>query len=251
MREAAALVAVGEAFRVVARGHADAMVAGATGTRLLSLRTIHILQQEELANGEGSPESASRPFDVQRKGMVLGEGAGAIVLESLEVAQARGAKIYAEVRGAGTSTVADSKLVPQRTRALANAIRAALRDAQMTPDQIGHIQAHGLSTRSCDIDEARAIVEVFGDRAAKIPVTAVKSYCGNLGAGSGLVELIAGVFALNAGQLFPILNLKQLDPECPINGVRTNDVPAGESCLKLSVTPQGQASCVIVSRFRG
>jgi 3-oxoacyl-[acyl-carrier-protein] synthase II len=144
--------------------------------------------------------------------------------------------------------VADRNQVACRDRALANAMRASLRDSGLEPSQIGHIHAHGLSTRSCDIDEAKAITDVFGQCSATVPVAAAKSYFGNLGAGSGLVELIASVLALGHRRLFPILNFETPDPECPIVPARSTDDP-GDSFLNLSVTPQGQASCVVVKRF--
>lgn len=247
-REAAANLVIGEAFRIIARNHADVMVAGATGTRIHPMKAVHAAQQEELASCDHVPAEASRPFDLHRCGMVLGEGAGVVVLEELSHAQARGATIYGEVVGTGSSTVADRRLVARRDVALANAMRSALADASMTPVDIGHIQAHGLSTRSCDTDEAKAIQSVFGDRAAEVPVTAAKSYFGNLGAGSGGVELIAGALALTHNRLFPILNYQTPDPSCPIAAVMSHDASPGDSFMNLSVTPQGQASCIIVRR---
>jgi len=248
-REAAANLAVGEAFRVIARGDAELMIAGATGTRVHPMKAVHAVLQEELAVNGGPPAGLSRPFDLNRGGMVLGEGAGAIVLEELAAARARGAAIRGEIVGFGSSSVADRNLVPRRDVALANAMRAALRDAGATPGDVGHVHAHGLGTRTCDSDEARAIREVFGPRADSLPVTAAKSYFGNLGAGSGLVELIASSLALEHGSLFPILNYETPDPECPIAAVTNSGVPSGGSFLNLSVTPQGQASCVMVRRF--
>ena len=245
-REASANLAIGEAFHTIARGSADRMLAGATGTRIHPLKSVHAVQSEQLATDAGGPAGACRPFDLNRTGMVMGEGAGVVVLEELDVARARGATIYAEIVGSGSSTVLDRNFVAQRDVALANAMRAALRDAGATPDQVGHIHAHGLATRSCDVAEARAIGQVFGDAAASVPVVAAKSNFGNLGAGSGVVELIASVMALQTGHLFPMLNYETPDPECPIAAVTTSDAPAGESFLNLSTTPQGQAAAVMV-----
>ncbi|HUY36070.1 MAG TPA: beta-ketoacyl-[acyl-carrier-protein] synthase family protein [Pirellulales bacterium] len=247
-REAAANLAVGEAFRVIARGHAELMIAGATGTRVHPMKAVHAVFEEELAINGREPQCLSRPFDLARGGMVLGEGAGAIVLEELASARARGATIRGEVVGFGSSSVADRDLAPRRDAALANAMRAALRDAGATPGDVGHLHAHGLATRRSDAEEARAIREVFGARADSLPVTAAKSYFGNLGAGGGLVELVASTLALQHGSLFPILNYETPDPECPIVAVTKADVPSGDSFLNLSVTPQGQASCVMVRR---
>jgi 3-oxoacyl-[acyl-carrier-protein] synthase II len=254
LREAAGCTAIGEALRVIERGHADAMVVGACGTRLHPMKSVQTACQEEVApatNGNGSidPAEASRPFDRDRTGMVLGEGAGAFVLEELEKAKARGATIYAEVVGAGSSSAADRNRVALRDLALANAARGALRDAGATPWSVGHVQAHGIATRSGDEAEARAIRDVFGGLDRPVPVTAAKSYFGNLGAGSGLVELIAGVLALQHDRLFATRNYRTPDPACAINVAAEPQSP-GDSFLKLSVTPQGQAACVLVRRYQ-
>jgi 3-oxoacyl-[acyl-carrier-protein] synthase II len=251
MREAAGNLAIGEALQVIRRGHADLMIAGATGTRLHPMKAVHAAQIEELAEpNDKSPTEASRPFAVDRRGAVLGEGAGVVILEEATAAQARGAQIYGEVVGAGSSTVTDRRLVARRELALSLAMRSALQQAAATPADVGHIQAHGLSTRSCDIDEARAIRSVFGERTSKLPVTAAKSYFGNLGAGSGVVELIAGLLALRHGRLFPVLNLSAIDPDCAIHAIRPGEeAAAGTSFLNLSVTPQGQASCTFIRRW--
>ena len=178
--------------------------------------------------------------------MVLGEGAAALVLEELSSAQARGAHIYAEIVGAGSSFVADRNRVARRRQALANVMRAALREAGSTPGQVGHIHAHGLSTRSCDVEEAAAIRDVMDGAADEIPVVAAKSHFGHLGAGSGAAELAASILALSAGHLFPVLNYRTPDPECRINVSTSRDVRAGTSALNLNVTPQGQASALFV-----
>jgi 3-oxoacyl-[acyl-carrier-protein] synthase II len=245
LREAASNLAVGEAFRTITRGHADVMIAGATGTRVHPMKAIHAIQTEQLAMNGLDPARASRPFDLHRKGMVLGEGAAAVIVEELEHAKARGATIYGEVVGHATSQVTDGNYVAKRDRALANVIRMALADADATIDDVGHIHAHGLGTQSCDAEEAAAIREVFGRRADSLPVTAAKSYFGNLGAGSGLVELIASLLAMQQGRLFPILNYETPDPACPIVAAKPGMSP-GRSALNLNVTPQGQASAVLV-----
>lgn len=249
-REAAANLAVGEAYQVILRGHADRMVAGATGTRIHPMKAVHAALAEELATNGHDPAKAARPFDLNRGGMVLGEGAGAVVIEELESARARGATIYGEVVGAGSSAAADRNLTARRDVALSNAIRAALRQAELEPSQVGHIQAHGVGTRTGDVEEARALGEVFGRHAERVPVTAAKSYFGNLGAGSGAVELIAGALALTHGQLFPILNYETPDPDCRVAAVTARGADPGESFVNLSVTPTGQASCLVVKRFR-
>jgi 3-oxoacyl-[acyl-carrier-protein] synthase II len=247
MREAASNLAIGEAFRTIQRGHAHAMVAGATGTRILPMQAIHALQTEQMAVENCDPTKASRPFDKNRTGMVAGEGAGMVVLEEYATAKARGATIYAELVGLGSSNVADEKLRGKCDVALAHAIRAALRDAKLSPADIGHINAHGLATKDRDADEARAIREVFGAATDKVPVAAPKSYIGNLGAGGGGVELIASVLALGAGRLPRTLNYETPDPECALNVVADDKTAAGRSFLNLSVTPQGQAAVLCVA----
>ena len=248
LREVAGLAAIREAAQTVERGHADRMIAGATGTRLHSFKTLHAIQTGELAHPESQPAEASRPFDARRTGMVVGEGAGAIVLEELQSALARGASIYGEIIGTGSSTVADANLNGRRDEALTNAARSALDEANISAEQLGHINAHGLATKTCDADEAQALHRVLGLASEKVPVVAAKSYFGNLGAGSGVVELIASTLALGKGQLFRTLNFESPDPACPLAVTQQDDQAAGESFLKLNVTPQAQAAAVVVAR---
>lgn len=250
LREASSNIAIGEALRTIVRGSADIMIAGATGTRVHLMRTVQLVQQEEVAGNGAAPDHVSRPFDRDRHGMALGEGAGAVVLEELETARSRGANILGEVVGFGSSSVASRGFVAQRGQALQNSMLMALRDAEMSPDDVGHVHAHGLSTRSCDREEAQAIRAVFGARADELPVVAAKSNFGNLGAAGGAVELIASLLALREGRLFPVLNYDTPDPECPIRPVTDAAAPAGQTFLNLNVTPQGQAACLAVRAWR-
>ena len=250
MREAAANAALGEAYQIILRGNADMMLVGATGTRLHPMKMVHAVQQEEVASGDGDPAAASRPFDRDRRGMVLGEGAGAIVLEELAAAQARGATIYGEVIGAATSSVAGAAAGgPARSGDAKRAASDVLQSAGAGADDVGHLHAHGLSTRTGDAEEARAIRRGLCGPPAPLPVTAAKSYFGNLGAGSGMVELIASLLGLQHDRLFPVLNYATPDPECPVAAVRNGDVPPGPSFINLNVTPQGQAAAVMVRRL--
>jgi 3-oxoacyl-[acyl-carrier-protein] synthase II len=249
MREASGLLAIREAVQTIERGHADRMIAGATGTRIHSFKTVHALQTEQLANPELPPHEASRPFDAQRTGMVVGEGAGAMLLEEFDSAKARGAKIYGEVLGTGSSAVADANLVGSRTAALANAARAALEAAGLGGGDVGHVSAHAMGTKAGDAEEAAALGEVLRAHLSQVPIVAAKSFFGNLGAGSGVVEMIASLLALGDGRLFPTLNFETPDPTCPVNvshGAKPH--AAGASFLKLSVTPQGQAAALVVRR---
>jgi len=246
MREASGNLTLGEAYSTIVRGSADAIVAGSTGTRIHPLKTVHVVLQEEVARADVPPEQAARPFDKNRLGMVLGEGAGVVVLEDREFALKRGATILAEVAGQGSALVADRHGHPDFEAAFALAARKAIDSAGLAPHQIGHVHAHGLGTQVMDRAEARAIQRIFGDCRRPVPVVAAKSYFGNLGAGSSMVELMGSIQALRHGKLFPILNYRTPDPECPIHAVTTADVPPGDSVLKLSITPQGQASAIVL-----
>ena len=251
LREASANLAVAQALQSIRQGRADIMLVGATGTRLSPMKFVHALQQEEVATGNGDPTRASRPFDLNRCGMVLGEGAGALVFEEMATAKARGAKIYAEVLGATSSSVARRNLAAHRGQALKNALVALLNQCGVAPSQIRAIHAHGLSTRSSDSEEAWAIHQVFGDCPSPPAVTAAKSYFGNLGAGSGAVELVAGILAMQSRALFPVLNYESPDPDCPVAAVREAGADPGENLVKLSVTPQGQSAAVLVQKYEG
>jgi 3-oxoacyl-[acyl-carrier-protein] synthase II len=250
LREASSNVAVGEAFRTIVRDSADVIVAGGTGTRIHPLKMVHCVTQEEVAASGVDPSRASRPFDLNRGGMVLGEGAAAIVLEELHSAQARGARIYAEVIGTASSSVASQNGVARRETAIKNALAGALRDAGASLEDIGHVHAHGLSTRSCDEEESAAIGALFAGRSKPVPVTAAKSYFGNLGAGGGLVELVASLLALEHQRLFPVLNYETPDPKCNL-AINRNGADPGASFINVNVTPQGQASAVVVRAFTG
>ncbi|MFZ5833709.1 MAG: beta-ketoacyl-[acyl-carrier-protein] synthase family protein [Planctomycetota bacterium] len=251
LREAAANAAVAEAYQTILRGSADVMLVGATGTRLHPMKMLHAVQQEEVASVNGDPAVVARPFDRNRSGVVLGEGAGAVVLEELEFARARGARIWGEVLAGSANSSVGRRLQAQRARAMTIALQAVMRGSGLKADDVGHVHAHGLSTRTCDKDEAEAILTVFGTRKDPVPVVAAKSNFGNLGAGSGLVELIASLLALEARRLFPMLNYQTPDPECPVAVVTDASTPAGDSFVNLSVTPQGQASAVLVRRLTG
>jgi len=248
LREIAGLMAIREAVHTIQRGQADRMLAGATGTRLHPFKTVHALQQVCLAQADLDPETASRPFDKNRTGMVVGEGAAALMLEELGSAQARGATIYGEVLGSGSSMVANGELQGRCDRALANAATTALRESGLTGDRLGHVNAHGLATVEADAAEAVAIGEVLGDSNRRVPVVAAKSYFGHLGAASSVVELIASLGSLGEQQLFRTLNYQTPDPQCPVAVTTDHGQPSGENFLKLSVTPQGQAAALVVAR---
>ncbi len=247
LREVSGLMAIREAAQSIERGHADRMLAGATGTRIHPFKTLHAIQQEQLAAAHLPPAEASRPFDAARTGMVVGEGAGAILLEELESARQRGATIYGEVLGTGSSSVTDAQGQRQPTTALTVAAGRALTESGLCPSRLGHINAHGLGTPASDRAEAAALQQVLGEHSQTIPLVAAKSYFGNLGAGSGMVEFVASLKSLQAGALFRTLNYTTPDPAAPPLAVNTATAP-GDSFLKLSITPQAQAAAVVVAR---
>lgn len=243
---------LGEAMRIVLRGHADVMITGATGTTLHPIKTLHLALWDDLAKTPEAPEARSRPFDKDRSGRVVGEGACTFILEDRVHAEKRGAKIWARLLGTGSSCVFNPPGVVTGTRlALANAMRSALRSAGLTPDQIGHINAHGLGTQETDIEEARAILDVFGSELGRsVPVTATKSFTGNSGAGCGTIELAASVVGLSHGLIPHTLNYETPDPNCPLNIVagqpRETDIRV---VLNINVSRAGQASAVIVEVY--
>jgi 3-oxoacyl-[acyl-carrier-protein] synthase II len=247
LEEASGLLAVSEAFRIMERGSADVMVAGTTGTRLHPVKSVHAKMWDQLAESDDLPATWCRPFDARRMGQVVAEGSGAIVLEDESAAKARGATIYGLVLGSGASCVIDRGGRPQIRTALANAMRAALRDAGLEPGEIGHINAHGLGTTDSDREEAAAIQDVFGDLGSRVAVTAVKSYIGNAGAGCGVLELAASLLGLQHGVVLPTLNYEQPDPDCPLNVVHGEPLPVeNRTVLSINVTRMGQAAAVIV-----
>ena len=248
LREVSGMMAIREAAQTIERGHADRMIAGATGTRIHSFKTVHAVQTEQMADPKLEPSQASRPFDADRTGMVVGEGSGAIVLEELESARQRGATIYGEVIGTGSSVVASSQTADQHRTAFANAARVAMNESGLSADQLGHVNAHGLAATERDEQESQALGEVLGSRAETVPVVAQKSYFGNLGAGSSVVEVVGSLLSLEKGELPKTLNYETPDPKAPLSVAAEEGISAGESFLKLSITPQAQAAALVISK---
>ncbi len=249
MREASSNLALGEAARLIERGSADIILAGATGTRVHPLRTIHVALQEELAQGDEDPATLSRPFDLHRTGMVLGEGAGALVLEDLQHAQTRGASILAEIVDYGSSTVMNGSGVGNLRKAVRNVLLQTIRGGGLDLNRIGHVHAHGVATQRGDAEEATGIQDVFQDRRQPVPVVTIKSHIGNPGAACGVLEVMASLLALQSGQLFPVMNYQTPDPNCPVAVVHSPGVEAGDVFVNVNVTPQGQASAIAIRRF--
>ncbi|QDT12090.1 beta-ketoacyl-[acyl-carrier-protein] synthase family protein [Planctomycetes bacterium K23_9] len=245
LREASGGAAIAEVVSMIRRGIADIMIAGSTGTRIHPLRSLHATKQESIAADRDDPATMSRPFNADRDGSVIGEGAAAIVCESLAHAQDRGANILGEIVGYGTSSVGVNASSHSLKQAATNVLRSVLRGGD--PKAVGHIHAHGLGTVDMDQQESEAIVEVFGNASEQPLVTTAKGHFGNLGAGSGMVEIVASLKSLG-GELFPILNCDSPDPKCNLN-LCTESAPAGDEFVSINVTPQGQASGVRVQKF--
>lgn len=246
--EASGNLVIGEALRVIARGHADVMITGSTGTRVHTVKSIHAMMWDKLAMFEDDPATACRPFDRNRTGQVIGEGSGVLMLEDDSHARRRGAKIYGRILGASSACVGTIAGRGDTRRALAQAMHGALKDAGLTPQDIGHINAHGLATIESDRLEASAIHDVFGEYASKVPVTALKSYFGNSAAGCGLLELAGSLVALAQGLIPHTLNYRSPDPECGLNLVAGEPLPTtNRTFLKINVTRMGQASAVVVA----
>jgi 3-oxoacyl-[acyl-carrier-protein] synthase II len=212
--------AIGDAFRLIQQGYAQAMVCGGTEAAITPLGIAGFVACKAMSKRNETPELASRPFDRDRDGFVMGEGAGVLVLESLEHALNRGAKIYAEIIGyAMTCDAYHITSPPPDHEGAARAMALALKDAQITPDQVDYINAHGTSTPVNDSAETKAIKTVFGDHAYKLMVSSTKSMTGHLLGGSGGIEAVATVLAIANDCAPPTINLTSHDPECDLDYV--------------------------------
>jgi len=247
VREASGHLAVGEATISIGRGAADVMLVGATGTRIHPMKMVHALLNEQVAMGDDDPAGWSRPFDRDRRGMVLGEAAAVLILEELEHARQRAATIYGEVLGHGAAASSEAAAVGRRRGAVATAVKKTLAAAGCEPGTIGHIHAQGLSTRVADQEEAAGLGDVLGPQLGELPLVAAKGSFGNLGAGSGLVECVASLQAISRGELFPLKNYQTPDEACPVRAAVAGDA-AGDRFLSLAVTPQGQAGALLLGR---
>ena len=217
---AASANAIGDAAETIRRGAADVMVAGGTEAPLTRFAMAGFSQARAMTTRNDEPERASRPFDLERDGFVMAEGAGALVLEERDFALERGAEIYAEVLGYGMSADGYHITLPRPGGAgAARAMQAALDDAGLDPTDIDYINAHGTSTQANDSTETLAIKTVFGDEAYRIPVSSTKSMTGHLLGGAGAVEAIASILALRDGIVPPTINYETPDPECDLDYV--------------------------------
>ena len=219
--------AIGEAAEMIRRGAADAMVAGGSEAAIVPVALAGFNVMDAISIRNDDPERASRPFDRDRDGFVLGEGAAAIILESLDHARSRRASILAEVAGYGTTNDAYHMSAPLEDGAGASAcMRLALADAGLAPTEIDYINAHGTSTRLNDASETSAIKTVFGELAYSIPISSTKSMTGHLLGAAGAVEAIFSILALREGVIPPTINYQTPDPACDLDYVPNQSRPA-------------------------
>jgi 3-oxoacyl-[acyl-carrier-protein] synthase II len=237
--DVASLLALGEAYRIIQDDRAEVMLAGGADAKLVTISMARQSKFSPLSRRNDAPEKASRPFDRNRDGRVLGEGAGALVVEELAHAQRRGAVIRAEVCGFAAA------FDRGRTGAgMARAVRLALTQAGLSPRDLGHVNAHGYSTTVDDIWEARGLREALGSETA-VPVFAPKSYIGNLGAGAQATELAFSLLALRQGTLPGTLNYDTPDPDCALNISRSPRPLEGRTFLKVGCTERGQCAALV------
>ena len=245
---------IGVATDYIRRGKADAIIAGGTESLIKDFSIGGFVAMRALPTSfNDSPEKASRPFDKKREGFVFSEGAGALVLESLESARKRNAKVYAEIVGSASSSDGYHMAAPDPEGAgPARAMKWALDDADIRADEIDYINAHGSSTLMNDSMETKAIKTVFGERAYNIPVSSTKSMIGHPMGASGALEAIACVMSLNTGIIPPTINYEYPDSECdlfyvPNEAIRLNRI---EYVLSNSFGLGGQNACLILKKFK-
>lgn len=240
---------IGDGLDMIRHGRADVVFAGGTEAMIFDYAIAGFISMTALATGyNDAPEKSSRPFDLHRNGFVFGEGAGVLILETLERAVKRGARIYGEVVGMSTSSDAYHIAAPDPNgRGAQNAMKWALQDAGLNPQEIDYINAHGTSTKANDVIETNAIKKVFGEHAYDIMVNSTKSMIGHLLGGAGAVEGIASVMSLYERVLHPTINYETPDPECDLDYVpnEARQVSKLRYALSNSFGLGGQNACVI------
>ncbi|HEV8719924.1 MAG TPA: beta-ketoacyl-ACP synthase II [Candidatus Binatia bacterium] len=242
--------AIGEAFHLIRRGLQDAVIAGGAEAAITPLGVGGFASMKALSTRNDEPERASRPFDKERDGFVVGEGSGVLILEEREQALKRGAKIYAEVIGYAANGDAYHMTAPSpEGEGAARCMRLALKDAGIAPSDIDYINAHGTSTEYNDANETTAIKTVFGEQAAKLPVSSTKSMTGHLLGAAGAVEGVYSVLALRDGVLPPTINYENPDPTCDLDYVPNKARKAAiEVALSNSFGFGGTNACAIFRR---
>lgn len=246
-RDASALLALAEAIRVIEAGRADCMVVGAGSSNIHPVDIAKFHRFEGLSRRADDPARACRPFDFERDGAVVGEGAAAFIVERYEHAVARGADIYAEVLGTGAGCDGHGYANESAGLGLVRAIQSALQRSGIGPDQLGHINAQGKSTQTDDIVEARAYHRVLGDLVLKVPVTAMKSFVGHFDAGAGAVELAGTLLSLKHGEVPATLNYETPDPRCQLNIVREQVRRLNSrTAITVNRTAMGQSAAAVL-----
>ena len=243
--------AIADGFRIIQRGEADVMIAGGSEATITPTALAGFCSARALSTRNHEPHRASRPFEKERDGFVMGEGAGILILESLEHAQKRGAKILAEMAGVGQTADAYHITAPAPGgEGAISAMRLALQDAGLDPDSVDYINSHGTSTELNDVNETKAIKVVFGERAKRIPVNSTKSMIGHLLGAGGPVELIATIKSIQEGTLHPTVNYEFPDPECDLDYV-PNQMRKAEVNVAISNSFGfgGHNICIAVKRF--
>jgi len=217
---AAATDAIGQAMRLIREDHADMIFAGGSEASIVRMCMSSFINIQALSTRNDQPEKASRPFDRDRDGFVMAEGAGVLVLEEYEHAKARGAKIYAEVAGFGQTCDAHHVTAPDpEGKGVARAMRLALADAQLSPEDIDYVSAHGTSTPLNDPIETKAIKSAFGEQARKLKISSLKSMTGHCIGAAGAIESIASILGMNEDFVHPTINYENADPECDLDYV--------------------------------
>jgi 3-oxoacyl-[acyl-carrier-protein] synthase II len=210
--------AIGDAYRTIQYGDADVMITGGAEATVTPMAVGGFANMKALSERNDSPETASRPFDLTRDGFVMGEGGAVLILEELEHARRRGAKIYSEIVGYGATGDAYHLTAPApHGEGAQRAMKRAMRDAGFAPSDVQYINAHGTSTPANDLNETAAIKAVFGDEAMKINVSSTKSMTGHMLGAAGAVELVISTLAINNSLIPPTINYQTPDPECDLN----------------------------------
>jgi 3-oxoacyl-[acyl-carrier-protein] synthase II len=215
---ATATHSIGDAYHIIKRGDADAMIAGGTESTVTPLGIGGFAVMKALSDRNDNPQAASRPFEKNRNGFILGEGAGIVILEEYEAARKRGAKIYAEVVGYGLTGDAYHLTAPAPGgEGAARCMKMALANAGVNPEQVGYINAHGTSTPMNDLYETMAIKTVFGNHAAQVKISSTKSMTGHLLGAAGGIEAVFSCMAMEKGVIPPTINYEEPDPECDLD----------------------------------
>ena len=245
--------AIGDSFKIIERSAAEMMICGGAEATITPMGVGGFASMKALSTRNDDPQHASRPWDAGRDGFVVGEGAGILVLESLEHAQKRNAPILAEIVGYGMSGDAYHMTQPEENGDGAyRVMNAALKDAKLTPNDIGYVNAHGTSTPIGDVIETRALKRVFGDRAKQVPISSTKSMTGHLLGGAGGLEAGISVLALRDQILPPTINLENPDPECDLDYVPNHARKASvEYALSNSFGFGGTNAALIFRRWPG